>query len=119
MIGPIEAPLDPGQISSSLNTSASFSDPGKLDTHTATWDWGDNSTAEGNVIEANSSGSVTGSHIYTNVGVYTVTLTVSDHDGGSSQSIFQYIVIFDPSAGFVTGGGWINSPLELVSLLWN
>jgi hypothetical protein len=22
----------------------------------------------------------------------------------------QYVVVYDPSAGFVTGGGWINSP---------
>jgi hypothetical protein len=25
-------------------------------------------------------------------------------------SVQQYIVVYDPNAGFVTGGGWINSP---------
>jgi hypothetical protein len=25
--------------------------------------------------------------------------------------VFRYVVIYDPSAGFVTGGGWIDSPL--------
>jgi hypothetical protein len=35
---------------------------------------------------------------------------VTDKDGGSGQAIFQYVVVYDPSAGFVTGGGWINSP---------
>jgi hypothetical protein len=24
--------------------------------------------------------------------------------------VFQYVVVYDASAGFVTGGGWINSP---------
>src|SRR5262249_58502429 len=27
-----------------------------------------------------------------------------------AESYFQYVVVYDPSAGFVTGGGWINSP---------
>ena len=35
---------------------------------------------------------------------------MTDDDGGSGQSIFQFVVVFDPSGGFVTGGGWINSP---------
>jgi hypothetical protein len=26
------------------------------------------------------------------------------------QSNFQYVVVYDPSGGFVTGGGWIDSP---------
>src|SRR5947207_13665419 len=39
-----------------------------------------------------------------------VTLTVRDDDTASCQSVFQYVVVYDPSAGFVTGGGWINSP---------
>jgi hypothetical protein len=39
-----------------------------------------------------------------------ITLTVSDDDGDSGISVFQYVVVFDPSAGFVSGGGWIESP---------
>ena len=42
--------------------------------------------------------------------MYTVKLTVTDKDGGSGESVFHYVVVYDPSAGFVTGGGWINSP---------
>src|SRR5207253_8769831 len=38
----------------------------------------------------------------------TLTLTNAAHQTG--QVIFQYVVTYDPSAGFVTGGGWINSP---------
>jgi hypothetical protein len=39
-----------------------------------------------------------------------VTLTVTDDDGGVGQSIFQFVVVYDPNGGFVTGGGTIDSP---------
>ena len=47
---------------------------------------------------------------YAAAGVYTVTLTVTDPDQLTGQATFQFVVIYDPSGGFVTGGGWINSP---------
>jgi PKD repeat protein len=55
---------------------------------------------------------VTASHTYTAAGVYTVTLTLTDAGNSnlSGSSTFQYVVIFDASAGFTTGGGWFNSP---------
>ncbi len=37
-------------------------------------------------------------------------VTMTDDDGDSGGSIFQYVVVYDPGVGFVTGGGWINSP---------
>jgi hypothetical protein len=37
-------------------------------------------------------------------------LTVTDQAGNTTQCIFQFVVIYDPDGGFVTGGGWINSP---------
>ncbi|HSJ26632.1 MAG TPA: VCBS repeat-containing protein, partial [Acidimicrobiia bacterium] len=39
-----------------------------------------------------------------------VSATVTDDDGGSDTETYEYVVVFDPSAGFVTGGGWIWSP---------
>src|SRR5688500_20078408 len=54
----------------------------------------------------------TASHTYTSPGVYSIVVTVTDDDTGSTSRGIdgQFIVIFDPSAGFVTGGGWIMSP---------
>ena len=49
-------------------------------------------------------------HTYNAPGVYTVTASLTDICGNSASSIYQYVVIYDPSGGFVTGGGWINSP---------
>src|SRR5579859_5712384 len=109
-VGPITAPVDPIQVGAAISASDRFTDPGTLDTHKAVWDWGDGTTAAGTVNETNGSGNVTGSHTYTTSGVYTLKLIVTDKDGGAGQSAFQYVVVYDPSAGFVTGSGWINSP---------
>ena len=109
-VGTISAPVAPVQVNTAITSSATFTDPGTSDTHTAVWSWGDGTTSAGTVTETNGSGSVTGSHTYIAAGVHTVTLTVTDDDGGSGQSVFQFVVVFDPSVGFVTGGGWINSP---------
>lgn len=109
-VGAITAPVDPTAVNTVINVSANFTDPGVLDTHMAEWDWGDFSTSAGTVTETNGSGTVTGSHAYSDAGVYIVTLTVTDDDGDSDSSVFQYVVVYDPRAGFVTGGGWIVSP---------
>jgi hypothetical protein len=109
-VGVITAPVAPNAAGIVIHASASFTEQGTADTHTAIWNWGDGNTSSGVVSESGGSGSVTGSHAYDSAGVYTVTLTVTDDDGGSGQSVFQYVVVYDPSAGFVTGGGWIISP---------
>ena len=108
--GAITAPLDPLAVGTAVSASAPFTDANPTDTHTAVWNWGDGTTSAGTITEANGSGTVTGSHTYTAAGVYTVTLTVTDNSGSSHQVVYQYVVMYDPSAGYVTGGGWIMSP---------
>ncbi|KKQ86039.1 MAG: hypothetical protein UT08_C0002G0061 [Candidatus Woesebacteria bacterium GW2011_GWB1_38_8] len=105
-VGTVTAPVEPVAITNSVNAGVNFTDPGTSDTHTAVWKWGDSSTSEGTVT----GGSATGSHPYTSAGVYTVKVTVTDDDGGSNQQTFQFVVVYDPNGGFVTGGGWIDSP---------
>jgi hypothetical protein len=109
-VGPITAPLAPVAVNTAINVSAPFTDANLGTTDTAVWNWGDNSTSAGTVTETSGSGTVTGSHSYAVDGVYTVTLTVTNNLGGSGQSVFQYVVVYNPSAGFVTGGGGITSP---------
>ena len=111
VVGAITAPTSPIKVSTIVNTSANFTDPGVVDTHTAVWNWGDGSTSPGIMTESNGSGSVTGSHSYTKPGLYTILLTATDKDGTSGQSTFQTLIVYNPQGGFVTGGGWFNSPL--------
>lgn len=99
-------PMDPVPIGESLGLTSVFTDPGIFDTHTATIDWGDGTVNDVSINE----NTVTGSHTYDLAGVYTVMLTVTDDDGGSDVAIFQYVVVYNPNVGFVTGGGWIDSP---------
>jgi|GEM_PF-3263772 len=63
---------------------ATFTDPGILDTHTATIDWGDTTSSDGGVTEPSGStdGTVDGSHVYADNGVYPVEVCVTDNDGG-------------------------------------
>jgi PKD repeat protein len=103
-------PSDVVQVNTLITASASFTDPGTADTHTAGWAWGDGTTSTGTVTGDPGDGSVgTDSHTYTAAGVYTVQLTVTDKDGGTGTSTYMYMVVYDPSAGFATGGGWIDS----------
>ncbi|MFX0205451.1 MAG: PKD domain-containing protein, partial [Candidatus Hodarchaeota archaeon] len=110
ILSDIIAPFDPVALGTPLLASASFSDPGILDTHDAVWDWGDSITSPGIVTEEGGSGTVNGDHVYTVPGVYTITLTLSDDDGGLDSTQFSYVVIYDNEQGFVTGGGWLTSP---------
>ncbi|MGA1867764.1 MAG: OmpL47-type beta-barrel domain-containing protein [bacterium] len=52
-----------------------FTDPGQ-DTHTIAWDFGDGTTSEGSLIPT---------HVYAEVDIYRVTLTVTDDDGGADS----------------------------------
>ncbi len=109
--GPITVPIGPQPINTMISVSSPFTDPGTLDTHTAVWGLGDGSISAGAVTEIDGSGTVTGGLTYNMAGIFTPKVTVTDKDGGIGTAIVAgYVVVYDPSGGFVTGGGWINSP---------
>jgi hypothetical protein len=95
-----------GYAFQSLWVITTFGAPDIGDTHTVTWGWGDDSTT---TVYATAP-SVTMSHVYTSTGVYTVTATITDAAGKSDTETLQCVVIYDPNGGYVTGGGWINTP---------
>jgi PKD repeat protein len=102
----LELPATPVSVGTAVAATASFSDPGSADTHSAQIDWGDGSVSPAVVA----GGSASATRTYAAAGVYTVVAQVGDDDGGTQQATFQYVVVYDPTAGFVTGGGWIDSP---------
>lgn len=79
--------VDEGQVVPFYGT---FTDPEWVDTHEATWNFGDDSLPQKGVLtETNdppqSSGVITGSHAWCNNGEYRVTLQVRDKDGGVTE----------------------------------
>ena len=70
-----------------LAFTGSFTDPGWLDTHTATWDFGDGTVVAGTLTEENeqpdSIGTSRTDHAYSEPRDYMVTLIVTDDDGGT------------------------------------
>jgi len=73
-----------GQEGQSLSFSGTFTDSGLTDTHTAIIEWGDGTQSAGVVTEANGSGTVTGSHVYADNGMYTMRLVVIDSASASA-----------------------------------
>ena len=100
-------PLAPVPVGKEVLLAATFSDDWADDGHTATVNWNDPSTSSAAAISAANPGAVSAAHTYTTPGVYAVTLTVKDDAGAEGVKVHQYIVVYDPTAGFVTGGGWI------------
>jgi hypothetical protein len=80
---------------------------GPAQTHQVAFEWGDGSR----YIEVpRQRGIVTAAHSYSAAGLYMVTVTVSDAQGDRATATFEHVVIYDPDAGFVTGGGWLRWP---------
>lgn len=110
IVGSVTAPVDPLPVGTAVEVVIDFVDPGVEDSHVATIDWGDGTNSSATVTEWAGSGQAIGYHMYSTPGVYTIGVNVEDDDGGAGQGTFEFVVIFDPDGGFVTGGGWIHSP---------
>jgi hypothetical protein len=78
--------IDEGEAAT---VSATFTDPGTLDTHTATIDWDDGTPPQA-VTVAQLAGGV--ARVYGDNGVFQVTVTVTDDDGGAGTDTVAVVV---------------------------
>ena len=109
VLGPIAA-NDPVAVGNPVSLGASFKDDDAGETYAAEWSWGDGTAdSVGNVSQAGDSWTAESSHVYLEAGIYTVSLKITDSSGLTAEAS-RDVVVFDPLAGFVTGGGWIMSP---------
>jgi endonuclease/exonuclease/phosphatase family metal-dependent hydrolase len=93
------APWQVFRAGTSVALVAPFTDAGANDTHTCTINWDDGTTDS---YAARSACDRT--HVFAHAGMYTITASVADDDG-SSSSASVLVIVYDPDAGFVTGGG--------------
>jgi PKD repeat protein len=102
----IIAPAAPVAVNQAVAIQVGFTDAEDANAHAVAVDWGDGNTTSLSTGSLNTAVS----HIYQSAGVYKLKATVTDSAGASAQAVYQYVVIYDPNGGFVTGSGWINSP---------
>ncbi len=100
----LTGPTGPLPIGSSASVTNTFSD--NCSVQSVSFNWDDGTPLQ----QLPPTSPASPSHTYMAAGVYSVGVTVTDGCGNTNYQVFEFVVIYDPSAGFVTGGGWINSP---------
>ncbi|UCH15587.1 MAG: HYR domain-containing protein [Bacteroidales bacterium] len=104
VIDEIIAPVDPFSLGTEATVTVLFTDDNLVE---AKIDWGDGTDIMyGDIIDQ----SITWNYTYSTPGVYPVSVQLIDIGGKTAEETYRYIVVYDPAGGFVTGGGWINSP---------
>ena len=86
-----------------LTFMGGFTDPGWLDIHAALWDFDNGTTAPGIVVEENNPPVAIGDafvqYAYPEPGIYSVTLTITDDDGGNGVSVPWIVTVLTPGQG--------------------
>ncbi|MFC1777580.1 choice-of-anchor Q domain-containing protein [Pseudomonadota bacterium] len=113
---PIEivGPVNPVAIGEQVTVTITATDLEGV-TEKATIFWGDGTTSTSSSLAPDTitqDGELfTAMHVYTEPGMYPIAVAI-EYDNGEpiKTGVFKYAIVFDSNGGFVTGGGWINSP---------
>jgi hypothetical protein len=89
-----------------------FTDPGTLDSHTSTLDWGDGTPADTYTFAAGATSETSDTHAYAAAGTYTITYTVADDDGGSSSASTK-VTVESASQALSAIDGYVGSMASL------
>ncbi|MCI0537654.1 MAG: PKD domain-containing protein [Verrucomicrobiales bacterium] len=109
----LSAPTAPLALGTTATVTAQFAVADSGSGRTCTFQWGDGTEDAG--IDA--SGTICSAmHTYADAGVYRVTVTATNDCDATDVAVHEFIVVYDPEGGFVTGGGWINSPAGAYAL---
>lgn len=106
-IDTITGPTGPVALGNPVTVAVEFIALGQQDAVAVNFVWDDGTET---TVEPQIAGSASATHLYAAPGVYGVTVQVADAEGDMREGRFEYVVIYDPDGGFVTGGGWIASP---------
>jgi DNA/RNA endonuclease G (NUC1) len=106
VIGGISAPTTPQRIGVVVPMTASFTDVGTGDVHTATFAWGDGTSSSATITEAAGRGTASADHVYRTAGFYPVVVTVSDDAGLTATATSTTLIVVDPAVS-LRADGWI------------
>jgi hypothetical protein len=110
----VSGPAGPHSIDTAISITARATDLDDIDEHMMI-DWGDgtvSSSSSPDPYVVNQNGDLfTADHLYVQPGLYAITVTI-EYDGGAhtQTEVLENAIVFDSQGGFVTGGGWIDSP---------
>ncbi|WP_328744309.1 family 43 glycosylhydrolase [Streptomyces sp. NBC_00285] len=99
-------PKSPVPVGKRTAVTASFTDPGRSDTHTCVVDWKDGSKPQSGKVAALG---CRAEHTYTKAGIRRPVITITDDDGASDSRTLPELIVYDRSAGPVFGAGVVGS----------
>jgi endonuclease G len=98
----VAGPTSQLQLGTAATVAVTFTDLDAADTHTATFTWSAGSSSS----VACAAGTCEATKTYAAAGIYDVTIVVADAAGAIATTAFSSVIVFDPTAGQLTGGGW-------------
>jgi hypothetical protein len=98
--------------SQAVTVTGGFTDPGALDSHTGTVNFGDTTPVDVYDYGVGGSGNVIDSHAYAAAGTYTISYTVTDDDGGSSTAT-QTVTVETPAQALGVIAGYVQTMKSL------